>query len=82
MVRALQREPDFAELQFRLYPIYFIYDFAQRKGDKELSVSQFSRAFWCRPVRVKAALSNTLEELKAHDRHLAVDEDSGEEILE
>jgi hypothetical protein len=27
-------------------------------------------------------LSNTLEELKAHDRHLAVDEDSGEEILE
>jgi hypothetical protein len=62
-------------------PLYFVDDFAQRNGNQELSVSQFSRAFGCRQVRVKTTLANRLEEPKVRDRHLAVDEDSKREIL-
>jgi hypothetical protein len=81
MVRAFQREPGFAELQFRSHQIYFIYDFAQRKGDQELLVNQLSRKFGCCPVRVKAALANELEEPKVRGHHFAVDEDSEGKML-
>jgi hypothetical protein len=43
IVRAFQREPGFAELLFRSYQIYFIYDFVQRNDNQKLSISQLSR---------------------------------------
>jgi hypothetical protein len=82
IVRAFQYEPGFAELQFRSHQIYFIHDFAQRKGDQELSVSQLSRKFGYCPACVKTILANELEEPKLRDHHLAIDEDSEGEILE
>jgi hypothetical protein len=62
--------------------LYFTYDFAQRKGDQELSISQLLRTFCCDSVRVKPALANRLEEPKVRGRHLAIDKDSEGEILE
>jgi hypothetical protein len=82
MVNALRCESGFVERQLRSHQIHFIYDFVHRKGNQELSVSQFSRVFRYRPARVKVTLVNRLEELKVRDRDLAVDEDSEGEILE
>jgi hypothetical protein len=73
IVKTLQCKIDFAKLQFRLYPIYFIYDFTQRKSGQELSVSQLSREFGCRLACVKATLANGLEEPRVPGRHLAID---------
>jgi hypothetical protein len=82
MVNALRRESGFVEPQFRSHQIHFIYDFVHRKGNQELSISQFSRAFRYRPAGIKAALVNRFEESKVRGRDLAVDEDSEGEILE
>jgi hypothetical protein len=81
LAKALQREPGFAQLQFRAHQIYFIYDFAQRKGDQELSISKLSKVFECRTDHVKTALANGLEESKVCNLDLAFDEDSEKQIL-
>jgi hypothetical protein len=82
MAKTLQRESGFAKLQSRSHQIYFTHDFAQRNGDQELSVSQFSKTFRYRLIYVKAALANKLKESKVRDRYLATQKDSEEEILE
>jgi hypothetical protein len=61
MLRALERQPDFAEVQFRAHQICFVQDFPQRKANHTLSVHQLSKAFECQPGRVKAALANGLK---------------------
>jgi hypothetical protein len=81
MVRALQYEPGFEEVQFRSHQIYFCYAFVSRKDDKELSMSQFSKEFECRRVRIKAKLANGLEEPKVRGCHFALDENLAGEIL-
>jgi hypothetical protein len=80
-VRILQREPAFCELRYRSHQIYFVHDFAQRNGDRVLSVCQLSRAFGCDAGRVKTALANRLNELKVRGRHFAFDDDSEIELL-
>jgi hypothetical protein len=81
MVRTLQREPGFAELQYRWHLICFVSNFTRDKVDQKISVAQLVRAFGCHENRVKAALTNRLEELKVRGRHPAFDEDSEGEIL-
>jgi hypothetical protein len=82
MLRALERQPDFAELQFRAHQICFVQDFAQREANHTLSIHQLSKAFECQPGRVKAALENGLEPPKVRGRHFAFDDDSEAEILD
>jgi hypothetical protein len=82
MVRLLQREPVFGELQYRPHQIYFVHDFALRNNHPELSTRQLSRAFGCDIQRVKAALENGLNEPKVRGRHFAFDDDSEVQILE
>jgi hypothetical protein len=71
-----------AERQFRSHLIDFIDDFIQQEGDQKQSVSQLSRAFEYRPIRIKAGLANGLEEPKVRDCHLALDGYSEREVLE
>jgi hypothetical protein len=82
MVRALQRESDFAELEFRAHQICFVQNFSEREANHTLSTNQISKAFGCSPSRVKAALVNGLEPPKVRGRHPAIDEGSETEILE
>jgi hypothetical protein len=82
MVRMLQREPIFGELQYWSHQIYIVHDFALRNGNPELSPRQFSRAFGCSLTRVKAALDNGLNDPKLRGRHFAFDDDSEVEILD
>jgi hypothetical protein len=44
-MQILQREPAFGELRYLSHQIYFANDFAQRNGDRVLSVRQLSKAF-------------------------------------
>jgi hypothetical protein len=82
MVRTLQREPIFGELQYRSHQIYFVHDFALRNGNPELSPRQLSRAFGCSLTRVKAALNNGLNDPKVRDRHFAFNDNSDVQILD
>jgi hypothetical protein len=82
MVRALQREPGFGELQYRSHQIYCVNEFSRRELNQELSTRQLSRAFGCDGARIKAVLANRLDDLKICGRHLAFDGDSEDEILE
>jgi hypothetical protein len=82
MVRALQREPGFAELEFRAYQICFVQNFSEREANHTLSTNQLSKAFGCSLSRVKAALANGLEPPKVRGIHPAIDEGSEAEIRE
>jgi hypothetical protein len=82
MVRALQREPGFAELEFRAHQICFVQNFSERNVNHTLSTNQLSKAFGCSPSRLKAALANGLGPPKVRGRHPAIDEGSEAEILE
>jgi hypothetical protein len=82
MTRMLQREPDFDQLRFRSYQIFFVKDLAQRNDRKHFSIHQLSRAFGCDAGRVKAALENGLNDPKLRGRHFAFDEESEIQILE
>jgi hypothetical protein len=62
--------------------LYFVHDFALRKGDQRLSVRQLSRAFGCDGERIKAALDNGLSDPKVRGRHLAFDDELEIEIIE
>jgi hypothetical protein len=53
MVRALQRESGFGQLQYRSHQICFVQNFAQREGNQTLSIMQFSIAFEHQPTCVK-----------------------------
>jgi hypothetical protein len=50
MLKAFQRESDLAELQFGLHQVYFIYDFAQRKTDHQLSVNSQTHSDIAQPT--------------------------------
>jgi hypothetical protein len=82
MVRALQREPGFAELEFRAHQICFVQNFSEREANQTLSTNELSNAFGCSPSRVKAALANGLGLPKVRGRHPAIDEGSEAGILE
>jgi hypothetical protein len=82
MVRALQREPGFRQLQCRLHQICFVQNFAQREDNQTLLIVQFFRAFEYQPIRVKAMLDNRLEMPKVRVRHIEIDENSEAGILE
>jgi hypothetical protein len=82
MVRAFQREPGFAQLEFRSHPIRFVQNFSEREANRTLSTNQLSKAFGCSPSRVKAALANGLDPPKVCGRHPAFDEGLEAEILE
>jgi hypothetical protein len=82
MVRALQREPGFAELEFRAHQICFVQNFSEREVNHTLSTNQLSKEFGCSPSRVKVALVNELDPPKVRGRHPAIDEGSEAEILE
>jgi hypothetical protein len=82
MVRAFQREPGFAELEFRAHQICFVQNFVEREANHTLSTNQISKAFGCSPSQVKVALANGLEPPKVRGSHPAIDEGSEAEILE
>jgi hypothetical protein len=67
MVRALQRELNFVRLEFRTHQINVVKNFSPREANQLLSINQLSRAFWCPPSRVKAALANGREPPKSAD---------------
>jgi hypothetical protein len=64
MVRIIQREPVFGDLQSRFHQIYFVHDFALRNGCPELSARQLLGAFGSDIPHVKAVLDNGLTEPK------------------
>jgi hypothetical protein len=82
MVRALQREPDFADLEFRAHWICFVENFSEREANDTLSTNQILKAFGYSPFRVKAELANGLEPPKVRVPHPVIDEGSEAEILE
>jgi hypothetical protein len=82
MVRMLEREPGFEQLQYRSHKIYFVHDFALRSLGQGLSLCQLSRTFECDGARVKAALKNGLSDPETWGRHSAFEYASELEIID
>jgi hypothetical protein len=81
MGAALQLEPDFGKLQYRLHPILLMHRITQREGNQTILIVQFPREFAYQPTRVKAELDNRLEAPNIRDRHMAVDGNTGRKIF-
>jgi hypothetical protein len=81
-VRILQRESCFEELSYRWHQIDFVNEFAQRKNGHALSLRQLPTEFEYDAAKVKASLTNGLDDSQGRGRHSVLDDVSEIEILE
>jgi hypothetical protein len=78
----LQGDVNFRQLEFLYDHIAFVKDIAESRYSIPVSINALTRAFACSRYRVQAALAHGLDQPGQRGKHIALDQEREQQILD